>query len=111
VQDTGSAASSSELRDRFYAAGTLPDSLALASRAQASLKASGLHTIESRVTENSATAQWVQYHAEGDIESWFRFLQSLRSQDSKALFRAISLVKKQDYAYSIAFEVGHAVAQ
>jgi len=109
IQEGGSPSSVSDLKGRFFAPGTLPDSLALASRVQASLKTSGLSLLESRVIESSATAQWVQYRAEGDIESWFRFLQALRRQDPQTLFRSISLLKKQEYAYSIAFEVGHAV--
>ena len=109
AQGSGSGSSIGGLRERFFAPGALPEPLVLAARVQASLKSSGLRTVESRVTESSAKAQWLQYRAEGDIESWFRFLKILRSQDSQTLFRSLSLLKKQDYGYAIAFEVGHAV--
>ena len=106
-QSSWSASSLSSLKERFFAPGTLPDPLVLASRAQADVKASGLLILESRVTDNSNKAHWVQYHAEGHIESWFRFLQLLRHQDPQACFRSISLVKKQGSNYAITFEVGH----
>jgi hypothetical protein len=108
-QSTWSSSSLNSLKERFFAPGTLPDPLALASRVQADLKAAGLLILESRVTDNSNKAHWVQYHAEGRIESWFRFLQLLRHQDPQTLFRSISLVKKQGSTYAIAFEVGHVV--
>jgi hypothetical protein len=98
-----------ELKDRFYAPGTLTDPLTLASQVQAAVKDSGLSIAESRVTESSSTAQWVQYRVEGSIESWFRFLKLIRSQDPKSLFRSMSLIKKEGSTYAIAFEVGHAV--
>ena len=109
MQGSGDSPILSGIKERFFPPGGLQDPLALASRVQASLKSSGLHTLESRVTESSATAQWIQYRAEGDIESWFRFLSTLRSQDSQTLFRSLSLLKRQDYSYAITFEVGHAV--
>jgi len=108
-QSSLSTSSLNSLKERFFAPGTLPDPLALASRVQADLKAAGLLILESRVADNSNKAQWVQYHAEGRIESWFRFLQLLRHQDHQTLFRSISLVKKQGTVYAIAFEVGHVV--
>ena len=109
TRDSGSVSSWGNLKERFFAPGTLPDPLSLASRAQSAIKASGLTILESRVTENTGTAQWVQYHAEGQIESWFRFLELVRGQDPKTLFRSMSLVKKQGFLYAVAFEVGHVV--
>lgn|GEM_PF-2861759 len=97
------------LKRRFFAPGSLPEPLALATLAQTSLKASGLSLIESRITESSATAQWVRYSVEGDIDAWFRFLQTLRQKDPRALFRSLSMVEKNGYEYAIAFEVGHVV--
>jgi hypothetical protein len=108
-QSSWSSSSLTNLKERFFAPGTLPDPLALAARVQAALKAAGLHVLESRVTDNSNKAHWVQYHAEGHIESWFRFLQLVRHQDPQALFRSMSLVKRQGFDYAIAFEVGHVV--
>lgn len=104
-----SGASLRRLKELFFAAGTLPDPLTLASRVQAALKKAGLVVQESRVMENSGTAQWVQFHAEGSIDSWFRFLQVLRGQDPQTLFRTISLVRKQGSLYAMLFEVGHVV--
>ena len=111
AQDPSNVSSWGNLKERFFAQGTLQDPLALASRVQSALKASDIVVLESKVVENSGSSQWVQYRAEGAIESWFRFLQLLRSQDSKSLFRSVSLVRKQGFLYSIAFEVGHAVIQ
>jgi hypothetical protein len=99
----------SGLRERFFEPGTLQDPLVLATRVQTALKSSGLSVLESRVSENSASAQWVQYHVEGDIQSWFHFLQTLRGQDSRVLFRSLSLVRKQQFTYSVSFEAGHVV--
>jgi hypothetical protein len=103
------ASSWSNLKDKFYAPGTLPDPLTLASRVEASLKTAGIHVLESRVIENSASAQWIQYHAEGNIDPWFDFLLLLRKEDPRSLFRSMSLVKKQGFSYAISFEVGHVV--
>jgi hypothetical protein len=108
-ESSWSASSLNSLKERFFAPGTLPDPLALASRVQADLKAAGLRILESRMSDNSNKAHWVQYHAEGRIESWFRFLQLLRHQDRQTLFRSMSLIKKQGADYAIAFEVGHVV--
>lgn len=106
---SGDASAGNRLKERFFAPGALPDPLTLASRAQDALKAAGIRIEESRIIVSSKSAQWIQYRAEGDIESWFRFLQLLRSQDPKALFRSLSVAKKQDYNYAFSFEVGHAV--
>ena len=97
------------LKDRFFAPGSLPSPLALAGSVQSALQSSGLAVLESRVLETSESSQWVQYMAQGDISSWFRFLQMLHQQDGRALFRSLSLVKKQELSYSITFEVGHVV--
>jgi hypothetical protein len=99
----------SGLKERFYAAGTLQDPLTLATHVQGALRSSELAIVESRVTESSEAAQWVQYHVEGQIESWFRFLQLLRNVDPMALFRSLSIVRKDGALYSITFEVGHVV--
>ena len=107
--DPGSGSEWIGLKDRFFAPGTLPDPLILASRAQAALKSSSLAVVESRVTDTSTTSQWVQYHVEGDIQSWFRFLLLLRGEDPKTLFRSMSFARKEGSTYSITFEVGHAV--
>ena len=107
----GSLPSLGNLRERFYSPGTLPDPLTLASRVQTAMKAAGLSALESRIMESTATAQWVQYKAEGRIEYWFRFLQLVRENDPRTLFRTISLVKKQGFSYAITFEVGHVVYQ
>jgi hypothetical protein len=109
AQKTGSGTEWSGLKGRFFAQGTLQDPLVLASRVQAALKSSDLVVVESRVAESSSSAQWIQYHAEGQIESWFHFLQLLRNEDAKTLFRSLSLAKKQGSSYSITFEVGHVV--
>lgn len=109
TKSSESAASFGDLKERFYAPGSLPDPLALAARVQAVAKTEGLGILESRVTENTPSAQWVQYHAEADIEAWFRFLQVLRREDPRTLFRTLSLVKKQGFSYAIVFEVGHVV--
>lgn len=108
-RDAGKASSWEGLKERFFAPGTLPEPLTLASRVQGDLKAVGIHVAESRVLESTKSAQWIQYRAEGDIESWFRFLRLLRDQDPRTLFRSLSLVKKEGFSYAIAFEVGHAV--
>lgn len=97
------------LKDRFFVPGTLPPPLSLASQAQAALRASGLSVLESRVQETSDTSQWVQYMAQGGIPAWFHFLETLRQQDPKALFRTLSLVSKQGSSYAMTFEVGHVV--
>jgi len=109
TRSSGNATSLSNLKERFCAPGSLPDPLTLASRVQTVAKTAGLAILESRVTESSPGAQWVQYHAEGDIEAWFRFLQLLLREDVTTLFRTLSLVKKQGSSYAIAFEVGHVV--
>jgi hypothetical protein len=105
----GHASAWSRLKERFFAPGSLPDPLTLASCAQQSLKTAGIRVEESRITESSKSAQWIQYRSEGDIEAWFRFLQILRSQDSRTLLRSLSLAKKEGFSYAITFEVGHAV--
>jgi len=110
-QGAADAPSLGNVRERFFSPGTLPDPLTLASRVQAAMKAAGLASLESRVLESTATAQWVQYRAEGPIESWFRFLQLVRGQDPKTLFRTVSLAKRQGFIYAISFEVGHVVAK
>lgn len=109
AESSGSTSSLRTLRDRFYTPGTLPDPLSLAVRVQAVAKESDLGILESRVTENSPSSQWILYHAEGPIESWFRFMQLLRGEDPKTLFRTLSVVKKQGFSYALTFEVGHAV--
>ena len=98
-----------DVKDRFFDPGTLPSPLSLASEAQAALKSAGLSILESRVEETTDSSQWVQYMTQGDISSWFRFLQTLRQQDPKTLFRTLSLVRKEAFTYSITFEVGHVV--
>jgi hypothetical protein len=108
-RDTGDVSAGTRLKERFFAPGTLPDPLTLAFRAQEALKAAGIRIEESRITENTESSQWVHYRAEGNIESWFRFLELLRKGDSKTIFRSLALAKKQGFTYAIAFEVGHAV--
>ncbi len=98
-----------DLKERFFVPGTLSSPLSLADQAQASLEASGLAVLESRVLETTDSLQWVQYMVQGDIPSWFRFLQTLQQQDPKALFRSLSLLRKQGVTYAITFEVGHVV--
>lgn len=98
-----------DVKDRFFDPGKLPSPLSLATEAQTALQSAGLSILESKVKETTATSQWVQYMTQGDISSWFRFLQTLREQDPKTLFRTISLVRKESFLYSITFEVGHVV--
>lgn len=98
-----------DVKDRFFAPGSLPNPLSLAAEAHAALQSAGLSILESKVKETTATSQWVQYMTQGDIASWFRFLRALRDQDPKTLFRSLSLVRKENVLYSITFEVGHVV--
>lgn len=98
-----------DVKDRFFEPGTLPNPLSLATEAQAALQSAGLAILESKVEETTEASQWVRYMTQGDISSWFRFLQMLREQDPKTLFRTLSLVRKEGYTYSITFEVGHVV--
>jgi len=97
------------LDQRFFAAGTLPTPLALASEVQAALKTSGLEVVESRIVETTETGHWVQYMVQGRIGDWFRFLQGVRLQDAKVLFRTLSLMAKPGAIYAISFEAGHVV--
>lgn len=99
----------SRLKEKFFTPGTLSDPLEFASLVQETLKSSGLAVSESRIMENSASSQWLQYRTEGSIDSWFRFLTLIRNKDVRSLFRTISIVKKEGPSYAIAFEVGHAV--
>ena len=103
------AAAVGPLKERFFVPGTLTDPLVLASRVQAALKSSGLQVLQSRVVESTASSQWIEFHAEGEITAWFRFLRALRQQDARTLFRSMSLLRKQTGGYAITFEVGHAV--
>jgi hypothetical protein len=105
----GMASPRASAQDRFFALGSLPDPLSLASDVLASMKEAGIVADESRIAESTKAAQWIRYRAEGTIESWFRFIGRLRARDARALFRSLSLAKRQGFAYSISFEVGHAV--
>jgi hypothetical protein len=103
------AANWNGLKARFFAPGKLPDPLSFAAKVQAALQGAGITIAESRVSESSAGAQWLQYRVSGPIESWFQFLGTLRSRDGRTLFRSFSLVKKDGASYAIVFEVGHAI--
>ena len=96
-------------KTRFFPPGSLPEPLSFASRIETGIKDSGLALREFRVLESSSSAQWLQYRAEGRIEGWFQFVGRMTETDRKALFRTISIARKEGSRYAIAFEVGHAV--